>query len=95
MSQWKANTSQGGSFVYSLNDQGTNLFYAHVLPGWDNSGGRTSHKVVAHAAKKMAAAPELEETVKSLLWFIAAAGIPPRIRNYQESAKIVGEVEPR
>lgn len=49
------------SFVYALNERGTNIFWAHACGGWkgQNADERTSDEEVEANAKLIAAAPDL------------------------------------
>lgn len=50
-----------GAFVYALNERGTNIFWAHVQPGWKGKDAeRTTDPEEAEAnAKLMQQSPEL------------------------------------
>lgn len=60
------------SFVYALNERGTNIFWAHAYGGWKgrNADERTSDEEVEANAKLMAAAPVL---LKALQWALPLA----------------------
>lgn len=57
-----------GSFVYALNENGTNVFWAHVQPGSHADGYRkftdTPKAEVEANARLIAAAPELLEALE-------------------------------
>jgi hypothetical protein len=59
------------TFVYALNDCGSNRFWFDIQPGWTDDKQRTSNTELSANARLIAAAPALLEALQdalTLLW---------------------------
>jgi hypothetical protein len=56
-----------GTFIYCLNEAGTNRFDCGLQRGWDDNGERTSRGELEANAHLIAAAPEMYEALKLML----------------------------
>lgn len=65
---WVAGPNINGSeFVYALNIDGVNRFFAGIQPGWVSRGVRASHDEMSANAILIASAPDLLDAVTNLL----------------------------
>ena len=55
------------TFVYALNDRGTNQFWFDIQPGWTCDGVRTSDAELEANARLIAAAPDLLAALTALM----------------------------
>lgn len=73
--QWLIDGVEPKSFVYALNQQGYNRFWAHVQGGNTAPMEQTTVEEVEANARLIAAAPDLLEALKHCVDWLNAAGI--------------------
>jgi hypothetical protein len=64
---WKLTDEPNSTFIYELNEKGSNIWFANVQPGFDNNGKRGTEDYLHKIASKMSHAEDMYDLLKDIL----------------------------